>query len=333
MPGLFDPIDIKGLRLKNRLVMAPMATGMATAEGEVTDRHIKHYSTRAKGGVGLIILEHTYVLKDGKLSTGQLGLYADGLIPGLNRLTQAIHKEGSKVIVQLTHAGAKTNSGIIGGQPVGPSNVAPPDSRESPRPLTQAEITSIALAFADAARRALEAGCDAVELHGAHGFLIGQFLSPYTNRREDAYGGNLQGRMRFPSEVIKAVRSVLPTEVPVFYRFGADDMVEGGLTLGEAKLAAPLLERCGVDVLDVSGGLGGGGSDRYSDQGYFVPLAQSIRESVKIPVIGVGNITEAEYADRVVREGRVDLVALGRKLLSDPDFPKLAAQKLGVTPG
>jgi NADPH2 dehydrogenase len=333
MPGLFDPIDIKGLRLKNRLVMAPMATGMATAEGEVTDRHIRHYSARARGGVGLIILEHTYVLKNGKLSTGQLGLYADGLIPGLNRLAKAVHKEGSKVIIQLTHAGAKTNSGIIGGQPVGPSNVAPPDSKESPRPLTQAEIKSIALAFADAARRALEAGCDAVELHGAHGFLIGQFLSPYTNRRDDAYGGSLEGRLKFPTEVVMNVRANLESKVPVFYRFGADDMVEGGLTPGEAKLAAPLLERCGVDVLDISGGLGGGGSDRYSDQGYFVPLAQSIRESVKIPVIGVGNITEAEYADRIVREGRVDLVALGRKLLSDPDFPKLAAQKLAVTPG
>lgn len=331
MPGLFDPIDIKGLRLKNRLVMAPMATGMATAEGEVTDRHIKHYSTRARGGVGLIILEHTYVLENGKLSNGQLGLYADRLVPGLSRLTKAIHGEGSRVVVQLTHAGAKTNSGVVGAQPVGPSNVGPPDSKESPRPLTQAEIKSIALAFADAARRALEAGCDAVELHGAHGFLIGQFLSPYTNRREDAYGGRLEGRLRFPTEVVMGVRAKLESKVPVFYRFGADDMVEGGLTPEEAKLAAPLLERAGVDVLDISGGLGGGGSDRYSDQGYFVPLAHSIKGSVKVPVIGVGNITEAEYADRIVREGRVDLVAIGRKLLSDPDFPKFAAQKLGVT--
>ena len=331
MPGLFDPIQIKGLALKNRLVMAPMATGMATAEGEVTDRHIKHYSTRARGGVGLIILEHTYVLKNGKLSQGQLGLYADELVSGMSRLTQAIHKEGAKVIVQLTHAGAKTSSGFIGEQPVGPSKIAPPGGKESPKQLTQAEIKSVVLAFRDAARRAIEAGCDGVELHGAHGFLIGQFLSPYTNRREDVYGGSLQGRMRFPAEVIKAVRTSLPTEVPVFYRFGADDMVEGGLTPKEAKLAAPLLEQAGVDVLDISGGLGGGGSDRFTEQGYFVPLAQSIRESVKIPVAGVGNITQAEYADRIVREGRVDLVALGRKLLSDPDFPKLAAQKLGMT--
>ncbi len=330
MPGLFDSIDIKGLRLKNRLVMAPMATNMATAEGEVTDRHIKHYTARARGGVGLIILEHTYVLKNGKLSAGQLGLYADRLIPGLSRLTQAIHKEGAKVAVQLTHAGAKTNSGIIAEQPVGPSNVAPPGSGESPRPLTPAEIKSTALAFGDAASRAVEAGCDAVELHGAHGFLIGQFLSPYTNRREDAYGGDPAGRLKFPTEVIGEVKTNLAGKVPVFYRFGADDMVDGGLTPEEAKLAAPLLEQAGVDALDISGGLGGGGSDRFSEQGYFVPLAQGIKETVGIPVIGVGNITEPEYADRIVREGRVDLVALGRKLLSDPEFPRLAAQKLGV---
>ena len=330
MPGLFDPIDIRGLRLKNRIVMAPMATAMATAEGEVTERHIKHYSSRARGGVGLIILEHTFILKNGKLSPGQLGLYSDALVTGLSRLTRAIHDEGAKVVVQLTHAGAKTSSGTIGEQPVGPSNIAPPDSKESPRQLTEAEIKSIALAFGDAARRAMQAGCDAVELHGAHGFLIGQFLSPYTNRRDDDYGGNLEGRLKFPAEVVKQVRAQLKSEVPVFYRFGADDMVEGGLTPGDAKLAAPLLEQAGVDVLDISGGLGGGGSDRYSEQGFFVPLAHSIRERVTIPVIGVGNITEAEYADRIVREGRVDLVAIGRKLLSDPDFPKLSAQKLGL---
>jgi 2,4-dienoyl-CoA reductase-like NADH-dependent reductase (Old Yellow Enzyme family) len=333
MPGLFDPIDIRGLKLKNRLVMAPMATNMATAEGEVTDRHIKHYSARARGGVGLIILEHTFVLKNGKLSAGQMGLYADGLIPGLARLTQAIHKEGAKVAVQLTHAGAKTNRGIIDEQPVGPSNVAPPGSTESPRALTPADIESIALAFADAARRALEAGCDAVELHGAHGFLIGQFLSPYTNRRDDTYGGDLRGRLRFATEVIRGVRSKLEGKLPVFYRFGADDMVEGGLTPDAAKAAAPFLEQAGVDVLDISGGLGGGGSDRFIEQGYFVPLAQGIKETVGIPVIGVGNITEADYADRIVREGRVDLVSLGRKLLSDPEFPRQAAQKLGVKLG
>lgn len=333
MPGLFDPLYISGLRLKNRLVMAPMATNMATVEGEVTDRHIKHYSARARGGVGLVILEHTYVLKNGQLSPAQMGLYSDALIPGLSRLTQAIHKEGARVAVQLTHAGAKTSEGMIAEQPVGPSNVATPGNKESPRPLSLLEIRSIVLAFGEASRRALEAGCDAVELHGAHGFLIGQFLSPYTNRRDDSYGGELLGRMKFPREVISEVKIKVRGKIPIFYRFGADDMVDGGLTQEASKLVAPLLQEAGVDVLDISGGLGGGGSDRFSEQGYFVPLAQSIKETVKIPVIGVGNITEPEYADRVIQERRVDLVALGRKLLSDPEFPKEASQKLGVKLG
>lgn len=330
MPGLFDAIDIKGLKLNNRLVMAPMATNMATAEGEVTDRHIRHYTTRARGGIGLIIFEHTYVLRNGRLSPSQLGLYDDILIPGLRRLAEAIQSQGAKVAIQLTHAGAKTTSSITGQQSVGPSNIAPPGSSEIPRPLAQAEIQSIVTAFGEAALRTMKAGFNAVELHGAHGFLLGQFLSPYTNRRHDVYGGDLVGRLKFAIEVIKEVKARLAGNIPVFYRFGADDLLEGGLTSEEGELAVLHLEQAGVDVLDISGGLGYGGSNHFSEQGYFVPLAQGIKEVVRIPVIGVGNITDAEYADRIVREGKVDLVALGRKLLSNPEFPREAAKKLGV---
>ncbi len=330
MPGLFDPIVIKELKLKNRLVMAPMATNMATDEGEVTDRHLNHYTTRAKGGVGLIILEHNYVLRSGRLSLRQMGLYDDKLIPGLRRLVEAIHSCGSKVAVQITHAGAKTNSSITGEQPVSPSRIIPPNGVETPRQLSVAEIESIVNAFREAAHRALEAGCDAVELHGAHGFLLGQFVSPYTNKRDDEYGGNIEKRLRFPTEVIGAVKAVLQGKIPIFYRFGADDMVGGGLTAAEGKKVAPYLEDAGVDVLDISGGLGGGGSDWFSEQGYFIPLARGIKGVVNIPVIGVGNITGPEFADQIVREGRVDMVALGRKLLSDPEFPKEAARKLGL---
>lgn len=330
MPGLFDAIEIKGMRLKNRLVMPPMATKMATEEGEVTDRHIKHYTTRAKGGVGLIIVEHTYVSKDGKMSPRQIGLYDDKLIPGLQRLVEAIHCEGAKVVIQLTHAGAKATRDIIGKQPVGPWNIIPLKGSEVPRPLTTLEIKTIVAAFGEAARRAIDAGFDSIELHGAHGFLLCQFLSPYTNRRNDAYGSDLIRRLRFPLETIKEVKSRLGKNTPLFYRFGADDMVEGGLTRQEAKLAAPHLEQAGVDVLDISGGLCGSAHERFTEQGYFVPLAEGIKEVVKVPVIGVGNITEPEYADRIVREGRVDMVAFGRVLLSNPDFPQQAVRKLGV---
>ncbi|MBI4181221.1 MAG: NADH:flavin oxidoreductase, partial [Chloroflexi bacterium] len=238
MPGLFDAIEIRGLRLKNRLVMAPMATNMATEEGEVTERHLKHYTTRARGGVGLIILEHTYVSRDGRLSSSQMGLYHDKLIPGLSQLVKAIHSEGAKVVIQITHGGAKTSSNITGKQPFGPSNIIPPRSKEIPKEMTLPEIKTVVTAFGEAARRAIDAGCDAVELHGAHGFLLCQFLSPYTNQRNDKYGGDMIGRLRFPLEVIKEVKSKLEKRAPLFYRFGADDMIEGGLSRQEARLAA-----------------------------------------------------------------------------------------------
>ncbi len=330
MPGLFDPIKINGLTIKNRLVMPPMATRMATEEGEVTEKHIKHYTARARGGVGLIIIEHAYVSPDGKMAGGQLGFYDDKLIVGLKSLVAALHREGARVAIQLNHAGAKAAREATGLQPVGPWNIAVPNGREVPRPLTLQEMTAIRVAFGQAARRAMEAGFDAVEVHGAHGFLLCQFLSPFTNHRDDAYGGDLAGRLRFPLEVLKEVKTRLKKNVPLLYRFGADDMLEGGLTPQEAKVAAPYLVQAGVDVLDISGGLGGTGHERATEQGYFVPLAQGIKEVVTVPVIGVGNITEPEYADKIVREGRVDMVAFGHLLLANPEFPHQAAEKLGV---
>ena len=330
MPSLFTPIKIKGLSLKNRLVMPPMATNMATEDGEVTDRHIRHYIDRARGGVGLIIVEHTYVLKDGRVSQVQMGLYDDKLILGLKRLVEAIHAEGANVVIQLTHAGAKAPRDITGKQPAGPWNVMPPNGSEAPRSLTSPEMKMITAGFSEAAYRAIEAGFDSVELHGAHGYLLCQFLSPYTNRRNDTYGGDLIGRLLFPLEVIKEVKTRLGEDVPLFYRFGADDMIEGGLTRQEAKLAVRHLVQAGVDVIDVSGGLGGDGQNRFTKQGYFVPLAEGIKETVKVPVIGVGNITEPEYADSIVREQKVDLVAVGRFLLSNPEFSNQAAEKLGI---
>ena len=316
--------------LKNRLVMPPMATNMATEDGEVTDRHIRHYITRAKGGVGLIIVEHTYVSRDGRLSKGQLGIYDDRLVPGFKLLTEAIHVGGAKAILQLTHGGAKVTRNITGEQPAGPWTVMLPNASEASRPLTIPDIKAIVVRFGEAAYRAMEAGFDSVELHGAHGFLLGQFVSPYTNQRNDVYGGNLLGRLTFPLEVIKEVKTRLGENTPLFYRLGADDMLEGGLTRQEGKLAAQHLERACVDVIDVSGGIGGDGQRSFTEQGYFVPLAEGIKETVKVPVIGVGNITEPEYADSIVREQKVDLVAVGRLLLSNPEFPKQAAEKLGM---
>lgn len=310
--------------------MPPMATNMATEDGEITDRHIEHYKTRARGGAGLIIIEHTYISKDGRLSPRQTGLYDDKMVSGFKRLAEAIHAEGTKVIIQLTHGGAKTSRSLTGKQPAGPSSVTLPNANEDPKALTIPEIKEMVSSFGDAVRRAIEAGFDSVELHGAHGFLLGQFLSPYTNKRTDEYGGTLEGRLTFPLEVIKEVKTKLGENAPLFYRFGADDMLDGGLTSEEGKRAAPQLQAAGVNVFDVSGGIGGDGQRSLTEQGYFVPLAQGIKESVKIPVIGVGKITEPEYADSIIREKKVDLVAVGRLLLSNPEFPKQTAEKLGI---
>ncbi|MBN2074138.1 MAG: NADH:flavin oxidoreductase [Dehalococcoidales bacterium] len=329
MAGLFDSIVIKGLELKNRIVMAPMATNMATPEGRITDRHIKHYTSRAKGGVGLIILEHTYVAIEGQLARNQTGLYDDSLIPDLKRLVDVIHEAGAKVIIQLTHAGARTTSETTGSQPLGPSTVRLPDGTETPKALTAPEIKSVVTAFIESSRRAIEADCDGVELHGAHGFLLNQFISPYTNQRNDEYGGNLVNRVRFVAEIIEGVNDILQGK-PLFYRLGADDMIEGGMTSEEGRKVAPLLEQAGVSVLDISGGLGVGDSFGFTEQGFFVPLAEGIKSVVTVPVIGVGNITEPEFADKIVREKRVDLVAIGRKLLADPNFPREAAKELGI---
>ena len=329
MAGLFDPIVINGLELKNRIVMAPMATNMATPEGRVTERHIKHYTARAEGGAGLIILEHTYIAVEGKLARNQTGLYDDSLVTELKRLVDAIHQAGAKVIIQLTHAGARATVETTGSQPLAPSAVVLPGGIETPKALTLSEIKSILSAFIEGTRRAIEGGCDGVELHGAHGFLLNQFISPYSNRRDDEYGGTMEKRVRFVTEIIGGVKDILG-EKPLFYRFGADDMVEGGLTPEEGREVAPLLEKAGISVLDISGGMGVGDSFGFSEQGFFVPLAEGIKNVVTIPVIGVGNITEPEFADKIIREGKVDLVAIGRKLLADPNFPREAAEKLGV---
>ncbi|MFC1988731.1 NADH:flavin oxidoreductase [Chloroflexota bacterium] len=330
MPGLFDPIAIKGLLLKNRLVMPPMNTNMATEDGEVTDRNIEHYVRRARGGIGLIIIEHAYVSKEGKGSIGQLGIDDDKLIPNLKRLVEAIHSEGSKVVIQINHTGAKASRDITGVQPAAPGDIMPPRSTETPRPLTVPEIEILIKRFGEATDRAIEAGFDSVEVHGAHGYLLNQFMSPYTNRRNDGYGGDLAGRLRFPLEIVKEVKTRLGSDMPLFYRLGADDLIDGGLTPQEAQVAAQQLEQAGVDVIDVSGGMGGSGKDSLTEQGFFVPLAEGIKKMVKVPVIGVGNITEPEYADSIVQEERVDLVAFGRLLLTNPEFPRQAAQKLGV---
>ena len=321
MVGLLDPLEVKGLTLKNRIVMPPMHTGFATTKGAVTENLIKHYLQRSKA-LGLLIVEHSYVVIDGKLSEKQLGVYNDSLIPGLEKLVKNVHETGTPLVIQINHAGSRGEMGISGVQPVAPS------PSENARELQVEEIEALVDAFALAAERAIKAGFDGVEVHGSHGFLINQFYSPLFNRRRDKYGGSLENRMRFPLEVIEKVKKKVG-EGLLLYRLGSVDMDPKGIQIEDSKKFAMKLEEAGVDIIDVSGGLcGSRPAELQGRQGYFVPQAQQIKKAVDIPVIGVGGITEPEYADKLIQERKVDLVAVGRALLKDPDWAIKAIKTL-----
>lgn len=329
MPSLSDSISIDNLTLKNRIVMPPLANDFSSSAGEVTQKHLDHYRARAGAGVALVIVEHSYIVPEGKMTKKQLGIHNDSLIPGLAGLADTIRSAGAKSAIQLTHAGANTSAKVCGCQPVGPSAVASPGRDETPRPLEIGEIEALIEAYRQAARRAKAAGFDAIEIHGAHGFLLSQFASPYTNQRTDQYGGSTENRVRFPLEVITAVRQETGPGFPLLYRFGASDFLQGGLALDEAQKIAPMLVEAGIDMLDVSGGLCGSRPKELGDMpGFFVPLAQSIKEVVDVPVIAVGGITDAVFANSIIAEGKADLVAVGRALLKNPNWAAEALEQL-----
>jgi len=319
--SLLTPLEVKGLRLKNRIVMPPMHTGLATRKGAVTSRLVEHYVRRSKA-LGLLIIEHSYVSLDGKLGERQLGIYDGKLAKGLRKLANSVHSIGTPVVIQINHAGSRTTMEVTGMQPVAPS------PSENTRELKINEIEALVDAFALAAERAMKAGFDGVEVHGAHGFLLNQFFSPLANRRRDGYGGSLENRMRFPLEVVERVKKIVGDKL-LLYRLGADDLDPAGTQIEDSQKFAVRLEEAGVDIIDVSGGLGGSRPEQLQRrQGYYVPQAQQIKKVVGVPVIGVGGIKEPQYADRIIREGRVDLVAVGRELLKDPDWASKAIETL-----
>jgi 2,4-dienoyl-CoA reductase-like NADH-dependent reductase (Old Yellow Enzyme family) len=325
--SLLSPIKIKRMLLKNRIVMPPMATELATESGEVTDALVAHYDSRC-GSLGLMIVEHSYIRSGGKFSERQLGIYSDELVSGLSRIAESAHKKDTPIAIQINHAGRRATSKICGTQPVAPSPIPDPESEESPRELTIDEINILVRNFGLAARRAVKAGFDAVEIHGAHGFLLGQFCSPVTNRRTDRYGGPSKNRMRLSIEVSSEVLKTAGKDVPIFYRLGADDMTPGGLTLEEAKSIAKSLAKLGISVIDVSGGLCGSRPPNLSGEGYFTHLAQGIKQVVKVPVITTGGIRAPSFADEIVRRGIADLVGVGRPLLSNPEWATKAVKAL-----
>jgi NADPH2 dehydrogenase len=319
--GLIEPLKVKGYTLRNRIVLPPMQTGRASFEGVVTNRLINFYVKRSTH-LGLPIVEHSYISPTGKIGPKQLSIHDDSSISGFEKLANELHKVGAPAVVQISHAGAVTNKRVIGTEPAGPS------PREKSRMLDSKEIYGIAEEFALAAERAVKAGFDGVELHGAHGYLLNQFYSPLFNRREDEFGGSLEKRMRFPLMVAEKVRICIGDKL-LLYRLGSDDLAPYGTHTEDSIVFAQKLEELGVDILDVSGGMCGSEPRQLRQiKGYFVPQAADIKKAVGVPVIGVGGITEPELADKLVSEGKVDLVAVGRAFWSDSQWAEKAIDAL-----
>ncbi|ELK40345.1 MULTISPECIES: NADH:flavin oxidoreductase/NADH oxidase [Brevibacillus] len=317
MALLSTPFQFKGLTLKNRVVMPPMCQYSVEAQdGTPTDWHFVHYVSRAVGGTGLIIVEMTDVEPDGRISNYDLGLWSDEQIPAYKRIVSEVHKYGAKIGIQIGHAGRKAEDAEV---PVSASAIAFPGSRyKTPRALTTEEVKAMVVKFQEAARRAVEAGMDTIEIHGAHGYLIHQFHSPLTNVREDEYG---RDKALFGVEVIAAIKEVIPADMPLIMRVSAVEYVDGGYGLDYSTELCRRYKEAGVDIFHLSSGgegpIGSGGRPGIHP-GYQVPLARAIKQALDVPVIAVGNLDDPKLAEAVIGNGDTDLVAVGRGMLRDP---------------
>jgi 2,4-dienoyl-CoA reductase-like NADH-dependent reductase (Old Yellow Enzyme family) len=332
MPHLFSPLTLRNLTLRNRVMLSPMCMYSAAEDGVVTPWHRMHYAARAVGGVGLIVLEAAAVESRGRISPNDLGVWEDAQIAPLRELVSQVQATGAAVGVQLAHAGRKAWSRQRGSGPepaVAPSAVPFDKAWEIPHALSEKEIDAVVAAWRDAAQRAARAGFDVIEIHGAHGYLIHEFLSPLANHRGDDYGGDAASRRRFLLRVIDAVREVWPADRPLFLRFSATDWAEGGVTVVDTVATAQAAREHGVDLVDCSSGGMVPVAPPDVGPGFQVPFAAQVRQEADVPTAAVGGITTAELADVIVRNGQADLVALGRELLRHPHWALDAAHTLG----
>ncbi len=344
-PDLFSPLSIRGVTLRNRIVLSPMCQ-YSSVDGFATDWHVVHLGTRAVGGTGLILCEATAVDPVGRITPNCLGIWKDEHIDGLRRATKFIADRGSVSGIQLAHAGVKASrhrpwhpksNGYVpveegGWMPVGPTAERFGQDGPVPHELTIAEIRGVRDAFAAAATRSIAAGFEVIELHFAHGYLGHSFLSPLMNRRTDAYGGPFDHRVSFPLETVKAVRQVMPDSMPLLVRISGTDWVEDGWTVDDSVEFAKLLKRGGVDLIDCSSGGASRSAKIASGPGYQVPIAERLRREADVLTGAVGMITEPAQADAIVREGKADLVFLGRELLRNPYWPLTAWTELKGAP-
>lgn len=352
LPPLFHPLTIRDLEFPSRIVISPMDTYTAD-EGVPNDWHFAHYSKFAMGRPGAVIVEATGVSRQGRITNGCMGIYAPEHIEGFRRITDFMKYNGVPCGLQIGHGGRKsstqrpwdgsgplTRANIDAGEeawePWGPSAVPLSEGWAIPKAMGQAEIDLVRGEFAQAAVNAVAAGFDFVEIHMAHGYLLQSFVSPISNQRNDSYGGDLQGRMRFPLEVAEAVRAAIPEGMPLFARISCEDGMEGGWTLEDSVVFAAELKARGIDVVDCSSGgnspKGATNANLKRGPGYQVPYAERLRAEVGVKTQAVGLIREPEFANRVIAEGRADLVAIGRQALVDPFWPLHAVQHFDIDP-
>ncbi len=341
MPGLFDTFSLRGVTLRNRICVSPMCQYSAE-EGKLTDWHLVHLGARAVGGAALVMVEMTNVEARGRITRGCSGIWSDEHVEPLARVARFVSGQGATPGIQIGHAGRKGSCAPTweggaylsdeegGWEIVAPSAIAFHEKARVPKALDTDEISTIQEAFRQAARRAEEAGFQWLEIHGAHGYLFHGFHSPLSNRREDAYGGSFENRIRFTVETVRIVRRQWPEEKPLAIRLSCTDYCEGGWTLEETIALAKILKDEGVDLIDCSGGGGTPLAKIPVGPGYQVPLAQAVRAGAQMPTATVGMITQAWQADQIVRNGQADLVFMAREMLREPYWPQKAAAALGV---
>lgn len=322
--NLFEPINIGQLTIKNRFVMPAMDSGTTTSNHLFSDQSIAYFAARARGGFGLIITEYMAVVPEGIGNPKEVGLWDDSFIPNISKLSDAVHKSNGKIFAQLHHSGMMCVQKNTGVQPAGPSAIASANYLEPVREYSTNEVYELIEKFAQAAQRTKKAGFDGVEVHGAHGYLIAQFLSTATNKRVDEFGGSYDNRFRFAQLIIQRVKTLCGNDFPVLFRLSAQEFMDGGCNIDDAIIYASLAQDAGADAIHVSTGTGVGGNivtPLYFDPGFNIDNATKIKANVSIPVIGVGRINDPALANQIITSGRADMISLGRQSVLILNFP------------
>ena len=329
MNTLFKTGSIGSMKLKNRLVRSATWEGMCDSDGRPTAKLIQYYTDLAKGGIGLIISGYTYVRLEGKQNPGKMGLYSDKFESEFKTVTKAVHDAGCKIAIQLVHAGGQAKAKFSGSTPVAPSDIEAAQYSEKPLQLNESQIHDIVQAFGKAALRAKQYGFDGIQIHGAHGYLINQFLSPLTNQRTDQYGGSIENRCRFLVEVYDAIRQMVGKDFPVFIKLNAADYVDQGLELEDALFAAKMLSQKGIDAIEVSAGTGASKKkspirikiDQPEKEAYNLKVALAVKNVVSCPVISVGGFRSYNISLQALEKHGLDFISFSRPLIREPDLP------------